>query len=131
MQHIFRLHRGDDLLRSIRRYAEERDIRAAVITCGVGCVTRAVIRDASGVNVHTLEGRYEIVSLTGTVSADRCHVHIALAGEDLRVIGGHLCEGTLINTTCELGLSEIPGVRFTKQWDAQTGYNELEILPEE
>lgn len=131
MQHIFRLHRGDDLLGSIRRYAEERDIRAAVITCGVGCVTRAVIRDASGVNVHTLEGRYEIVSLTGTVSAARCHVHVSLAGEDMQVVGGHLCEGTLINTTCELGLMEIPGVQFAKQWDEETGYNELAILPGE
>ncbi|MBE5799141.1 MAG: DNA-binding protein [Clostridiales bacterium] len=127
MTHALRLHRGDDLLESIRAYAAAHDIAAAAIVSGVGCVYHAVIRDASGVNTHTLSGRYEIVSMTGTVSKARTHLHIALAGEDLRVIGGHLCPGTLVNTTCEIVLLELDGVRFCKEYDPQTGYNELEI----
>ena len=125
--HAFRLKRGDDLLLSLRRYAKENEIGAGTILSGVGCVTRAVIRDASGVTVHTLDGRHEIVSLTGTVSAARTHLHIALAGEDLRVVGGHLCEGTIINTTCEIVLLELEGMTFSKEFDPETGYNELKI----
>ena len=125
--HAFRLTRGDDLLGSIREYAAAHGIRAAAILSGVGCVTRAVIRDASGVNTHELSGRYEIVSITGTVSAERTHLHIALAGEDMQVVGGHLCEGTIVNTTCEVVLLEIPGIAFSKEFDPQTGYNELKI----
>ena len=125
--HAFRLRRGDDLLASIRRYAQAHGIRAAALVSGVGCVTRAIIRDASGVTTHELSGRYEIVSMTGTVSAERTHLHIALAGEDMRVIGGHLCEGTLINTTCEVVLLELDGVTFSKEFDPETGYNELLI----
>ena len=127
MTHAFRLRRGDDLLASIRDYACTHAIRAAAIISGVGCVTRAVIRDASGVTTHELSGRYEIVSITGTVSCKRTHLHIALAGEDLRVVGGHLCEGTIVNTTCEVVLLEIEGAAFSKEFDPQTGYNELKI----
>ena len=125
--HAFRLTRGDDLLLSLRAYAQEHGISAAAIVSGVGCVTRAVIRDASGVTTHTLCGRYEIVSITGTVSSERTHLHIALAGEDMQVIGGHLCEGTLVNTTCEVVLLELSGVVFAKEFDPETGYNELLI----
>ena len=125
--HAFRLHRGDDLLLSIRAYALEHNLRAGAILSGVGCVTRAVLRDASGVTTHELCGRYEIVSITGTVSAARTHLHIALAGENMQVLGGHLCEGTLVNTTCEVVLLELSGVTFSKEFDPQTGYNELKI----
>ena len=125
--HAFRLHRGDDLLLSIRAYALEHNLRAGAILSGVGCVTRAVLRDASGVTTHELCGRYEIVSITGTVSAARTHLHIALAGENMQVLGGHLCEGTLVNTTCEVVLIELDGVMFSKEFDPQTGYNELKI----
>lgn len=125
--HAFRLRRGDDLLSSIRGYALARGIRAAALVSGVGCVTTAVIRDASGVTTHELAGRYEIVSMTGTVSSARTHLHIALAGEDMQVLGGHLCEGTIVNTTCEVVLLELEGVAFSKEFDPQTGYNELRI----
>lgn len=125
--HAFRLHRGDDLLASIRTYAAQHAIAAAAIVSGVGCVMRAVIRDASGVTTHELTGRYEIVSITGTVSAARTHLHIALAGEDMKVLGGHLCEGTIVNTTCEVVLLELDGAAFSKEFDPQTGYNELRI----
>ncbi|MBR5225427.1 MAG: DNA-binding protein [Clostridia bacterium] len=127
--HAFRLRRGDDLLSSIRAYACANGIRAAAIVSGVGCVTQAVIRDASGVTTHTLSGRHEIVSITGTVSSARTHLHIALAGEDMQVIGGHLCEGTIINTTCEIVLAELDGFAFSKEFDPETGYNELRITP--
>ena len=125
--HAFRLKRGDDLLLSIRAYAAAHDIRAGALLSGVGCVTRAVIRDASGITTHELSGRYEIVSMTGTVSSERTHLHISLAGEDMQVLGGHLCEGTLVNTTCEVVLAALDGVTFSKEFDPQTGYNELKI----
>ena len=127
MNHAFRLHRGDDLLSSSKAYAASHQIGAAAVVSGVGCVTDAVIRDASGVTTHHLTGRREIVSLTGTVSKARTHLHIALADEQMQVLGGHLCEGTIINTTCEIVLLELEGLTFSKAFDEETGYNELVI----
>lgn len=127
--HCFRLHRGDDLRRSLEEYARAHAIDAAVVLSAVGCLSRAVIRDASGVTVHTLDEPLEIVSLMGTLSKERLHLHISLAREDLTTLGGHLKDGCIVNTTCEVVLQEVPGVAFGRVWDEQTGYEELDIRP--
>ena len=90
---------------------------------------RAAVRDASGTAAHTLEERLEIVSLTGTVSAERLHLHISLAREDLSVIGGHLLDGCIVNTTAEIVLLELEDVAFGAAYDADTGYDEITIQP--
>lgn len=123
-----RLHRGDDLLLSIRRLALEHDISAAVVLSAVGCVSCARVRDASGVNLRSVDEHCEIVSLNGTVSAARCHLHIALSKEDLSTVGGHLVEGCIINTTCELVLGVLDGQRIGVEFDEETGYDELIFL---
>lgn len=127
--HCLRLTRGEDLLGSIRELCREKDIRAGVILSGVGCISRGKVRDASGVTVREIDGHCEIVSLNGTVSRERCHVHIALSKEDLSTIGGHLCLGCIVNTTCELVIGELPGIAFALEADEETGYNELVVKP--
>ena len=126
--HVFRLRRGSDLLKALQEYARTRRIAAGTVVSGVGCVTRARVRDASGVAVRELNAPLEIVSLMGTLSAARTHLHIALAREDLTVLGGHLMEGCIVNTTAEVVLLELDGVRFGAEWDGETGYDELAIL---
>lgn len=123
--HCIRLHRGDDLLLSIRNLAAEKQIPAGVVLSAVGCISRGRVRDASGVTIREIPDHCEIVSLNGTVSARRCHLHIALSREDLSTIGGHLCPGCIINTTCELVIGELPGIRFDVEEDPETGYDEL------
>ena len=123
--HCVRLHRGDDLLLSIRELAQEKHIAAGVVLSAVGCVTEAKVRDASGVNIRSIGEHCEIVSLNGTVSEQRCHLHIALSREDLTTLGGHLMEGTVVNTTCELVLLELDGWRCGVEQDAETGYDEI------
>ena len=123
--HCTRLHRGDDLLKSIETLCAEQHIAAGTVLSAVGCVSRGLLRDASGVTIRQIPDHCEIVSLNGTVSEKRCHLHIALSREDLSTIGGHLVEGCIINTTCELVIQEIPGVTIEKEYDPETGYNEL------
>lgn len=123
--HCLRLHRGDDLLESIRTLARQEHIRAGVVLSSVGCISRGRVRDASGVTIREIGEHCEILSLNGTVSEKRCHLHIALSREDLSCLGGHLCPGCIINTTCELVIGELPGVGIDVEFDAQTGYDEL------
>lgn len=120
-----RLRRGDDLLLSIRTLAKEHHIPAGVVLSAVGCISKGRVRDASGVTVREINEACEIVSLDGTVSEARCHLHIALSKEDLSVIGGHLVEGCIINTTCELVVGILDGRRIGVEFDAETGYDEL------
>ena len=120
-----RLRRGSDLLGSIKALCREKHIAAGVVLSAVGCISRGRIRDASGVTIREIEDHCEIVSLNGTVSEDRCHLHIALSREDLSTLGGHLCSGCIINTTCELVIAELPGTAIETEFDEETGYDEL------
>ena len=126
-----RLTKGQDLYKTIFEFCKQNDIDAGVIGSGVGCVTQAKIRDAGGKNIQTLVEPLEIVSLMGTVSKKRLHIHISLAKEDLSVVGGHMVEGCLVNTTCELIILALESYGFSKTFDETTGYNELFITKTE
>ena len=123
--HCIRLKRGEDLMESIKAVCREKNIRAGVVLSGVGCILKGRVRDASGVNIREITEHCEIVSLNGTVSRERCHIHIALSKENMSTIGGHLCPGCIINTTCELVLGELPEISYGVEQDAETGYDEL------
>ena len=123
--HCIRLHRGEDLFKSIHKLCIDKNIGAGFIASCVGCISKGRIRDASGVTIREIDEDCEIVSLNGTVSAERCHIHIALSKEDMSTIGGHLCEGCIINTTCELIIAEIPEISIDVEDDPETGYDEL------
>ena len=127
--HSLRLHRGADLMGSIKALCAEKHIAAGVVLSAVGCICRGRVRDASGVTIREIADHCEIVSLNGTVSEKRCHLHIALSREDLSTIGGHLCEGCIVNTTCELVIAELPATAIEKEFDEETGYDELIFVP--
>jgi len=123
--HCVRLRRGDDLLLSIKELAKRKNMKAAVVLSAVGCVLKGRVRNAGATAIIDIPEHCEIVSLNGTVSELRTHLHIALSKADLSVVGGHLTEGCIIDTTCELVLMELPNVEYDMEYDEQTGYNEL------
>ena len=127
--HSLRLRRGADLMLSIKALCREKHIAAGAVLSAVGCISEGRIRDASGVTIRQIRDHCEIVSLNGTVSENRCHLHIALSKEDLTTIGGHLCPGCIINTTCELIIAEIPDTAIEQEFDEETGYDELIFVP--
>lgn len=125
--HVFRLRRGQDLKREIAAFAAAHRIRAAAVLTAVGSLSRARLRDASGVTVRELSEHLEIVSFTGTVSEARLHLHIALSRQNLSTVGGHLMDGCIVNTTAEVVLLELPGLAFGEVYDPETGYGELTV----
>ena len=52
-------------------------------------------------------------------------MHISLSKADLSVVGGHLVEGCIVDTTCELIFVDIPNVEYDVEFDEETGYDEL------
>jgi predicted DNA-binding protein with PD1-like motif len=99
-----------------------------VLTC-VGSLTRAVLRFANQEEAVTLEGYFEIVSLTGVFSQEGGHYHIAIADGEGRTYGAHLMYGSAVYTTAEIVLANLDNVRFARAFDPQTGYPELDIQP--
>jgi uncharacterized protein len=125
--HAIRLHPGDDLKRSIQRYINENVISAgAMLTC-VGSLQVANLRMANAKTACELEGKFEILSLVGTLSLNGCHLHIALSDKNGKVTGGHLLEGCVVYTTAELVMLELNDLVFGREKDQNTGFNELVI----
>lgn len=126
-EHAFRLQNGHDLKIELEKYVLKNNIKAGVILSCVGCLSKAILRNAGGKDCIELNKNLEIVSATGTFSSDGCHIHISVSDEDLKTYGGHLKEGCIINTTAEIVILELESFSFTRKFDNNTGYNELNI----
>jgi predicted DNA-binding protein with PD1-like motif len=127
----FRLKDGDLLKESIERLAEANGIKAGVLLSVVGSLKNAVLRMAGSTADNQIikkwAGDFEIVAGTGTFSADGCHLHAALSDKDGNVIGGHLKDGCVVNTTAEIVIGILEGVSFRRLHDAGTGFKELSV----
>lgn len=124
---VLRLKRGSDLKQSIVQYCMDNNISSGAIVSAVGSVKEVNIRKADGVNTYFEVKDYEVVSLSGTISEDGPHLHISLSDVNLRVIGGHLMDGTIVNTTMELVIMKFNKYRLSRSFDVETGYKELEV----
>ena len=100
-----------------------------VTVSAVGSLSVAKLRFAGAAAATTIHGELEILSLSGTLSADGAHLHIAVADSRGAVIGGHLCPGSLVRTTAEFVIGLLPEWRFSRELDKATGYAELRISP--
>ena len=129
MKHYaFRLTYGTDLRKGIEDYCLDKGIKAAAILTCVGCVYKARLRLADGKTIEDFDEHYEIVSLTGTISRNGSHMHVSLADDCGKVIGGHLVYGNLINTTAEVVLEALDDeYEFVREYDEATGYDELVV----
>lgn len=123
-----RLHPGQDLKAELDALVAAKGIEAACVVTCVGSLTRAVLRYANQDQSTELNGHFEIVSLTGTMSRYGSHYHIALSDGSGKTIGAHLMDGCSIYTTAEIIIAILPDVRFLRTFDSQTGYPELEVV---
>ena len=57
------------------------------------------------------------------------HLHIAISDQEGKTIGGHLDDGCIIYTTAEIVIGANEEFNFNRPFDKQTGYLELEIIP--
>jgi predicted DNA-binding protein with PD1-like motif len=122
-----RLRPGADLKGELLALATRERIRAGwVLTC-VGSLSQARLRLAGGTDHATWQGAFEIVALTGTLSQDGGHLHLAVADHRGRTVGGHLAEGCTVRTTAEVVLAADDRLVFAREHDPATGYEELVV----
>ena len=126
MHYCFRLTKGMDFKKEIEKYVISNKV-SGVILCAVGCLSKLTIRLADGQSVLEKDGMFEIVSVTGTLSEDGLHIHISVSDEAGNTIGGHLKDGCIVNTTSEVVLNIFDDIKFKREYDEKTGYNELVI----
>lgn len=122
-----RLTKGADLKKEIKRLVTLHGIEAGTIASCVGCVSQLSLRLAGANDTLSITGPHEIVSVMGTLTPHHQHIHISLANKKGQVIGGHLLEGTIIDTTAELVVLSYDNLAFSRKDDPSTGYSELVI----
>lgn len=125
--YAFRLRPGQDLRQEIDTLVSEKKIQAGIVLSGVGNLSKAVLRMADASIVKTFEGTFEIVSITGTVESGNSHLHISISDVEGQTFGGHLKYGSIVGITAEIIIAELEGIRFTREADAETGYDELVV----
>lgn len=121
----FRLRRGDDIRQIVEEKCKEMHVNTAVVYSGVGSLYHVKIRLAKALDYLEKTEDYEIVSMTGTVCNGKAHIHISLADEKGNCIGGHLEKGCLVDTTCELVLGILEEYETKREFDPESGYDEI------
>ncbi|MFN7899832.1 MAG: PPC domain-containing DNA-binding protein [Synechococcaceae cyanobacterium] len=124
-----RLQPGADLRLALEAWMGAQQEQAGCVISAVGSLSLAQLRLAGATQATAFRGDLEIVSLSGTLSPDGIHLHIAIAGSSGTVTGGHLCTGSLVRTTAELVIGLLPEWRFRRELDPATGYSEVRISP--
>ncbi|OFW61100.1 MAG: hypothetical protein A2133_00530 [Actinobacteria bacterium RBG_16_64_13] len=118
---------GSDLLKELESYVRAKGINLAWLS-GVGAVSRATIRyydqpKQEWVDLE-LDKRLEVAGMWGNVSLLNgepiVHVHIVLADEEGRCIGGHLGNNTTV-FNLEILLTTLSGPAVTRKMDSETG----------
>ncbi|HKZ00878.1 MAG TPA: PPC domain-containing DNA-binding protein [Pyrinomonadaceae bacterium] len=127
--HTFRLKPGQDLLDEIESFVAAQRIEAGCLLSSVGSLTHVTLRLADRTTHNEFDGHFEIISLNGTVSIHGSHMHLSIAGEDGRVIGGHLVSGCRIYTTAEIVIAYFEHVVHKREFAEDSGYEELAVYP--
>jgi len=122
-----RLIPGQDLKASLDAIVRDNAWSAAVVLTGIGSLSTAALRFANQEATTHLAGPFEIVSLSGSLSADGSHLHVLVFDGSGVPRGGHLMVGSTVYTTAEIVLGILPEWEFGRQLDSTTGYRELVV----
>jgi predicted DNA-binding protein with PD1-like motif len=97
-----RLQPGSDLRQSLEASASANGATSAFVVAGIGSLSNARLRFAGAESETSLAGMFEILCLSGTLTQSGAHLHMAIADEQGRVVGGHVCYGNAVRTTAEI-----------------------------
>lgn len=144
--YVIRMEPGCDVLLTLKKIAEEKNIKSGVILGGAASLTKAVLRNPRGfikefpINDKyrietTIEGPLELLSISGNFSRDlegntviHAHGTISAGMPDSVTYGGHMVEGSIIYTTGEFAIAEVLGMDLLRKYNEET--KNIELYPE-
>ncbi len=125
---VVRIDRGEEVLEELKHVALQENVKLANINAlgAVGEFTVGVFHTAEKqYAANSFKGDFEIVSLTGSISAMNgeyyAHLHMAAGDKDGHVFGGHL-NRAVISATCELFMNVIDGT-VERKFSEEVGLN--------
>ena len=118
--YILRVDPGEDVLKAVRRFVQEANLRQAVVLGGYGTLAAHhlhwVTHNHIPADVHfgRGEGGIEILSMNGLVVEGEPHIHVALSTPE-GAFGGHLEPGCTAYVLCEVFFAQVEGVTLSRQ----------------
>jgi predicted DNA-binding protein with PD1-like motif len=134
---VIRLHEGEDFLPTLLDALSRVDLRSGVILTGLGMLKDFELgwfdHATRGYRKRTFAQPHELVALSGTVAEADVdgerrvvpHVHAALAGPDLSLVGGHLWKAT-VTVLNEISIKRT-GTAMVRRHNPATGLMELDL----
>lgn len=123
---ILALERDECLLESVEKVVKDYEIDSAVLTSGIGTLSRfhyhRVINVAPVAENEFLvvEGPLELLSTQGIIANGNIHLH-AVCSDLESVYCGHVEDGCRALYVLEVCIQEIPDARLTREPVAETG----------
>ena len=133
---VIRLHEGEDLFPTLRAALEEVGLEHGVILTGVGMLKDFELgwfdHSTMGYNKREFSTPHELVAMSGTVAVAEGmepsvmpHVHVAMAGPDLALVGGHLWKAT-VTVLNEISIRRVDAA-MVRRHNPATGLMELDL----
>ncbi|MCI4364019.1 MAG: DNA-binding protein [Thermoplasmata archaeon] len=129
---VVRLEEGHELLTTLAEFAQTHGMKAAIVVSGIGMLRSCRVGFWNGTEYEPreLNTPHELVGLHGSIAefeaAPSVHVHVALAGRDHALVGGHLLEGT-VGAVAEVYLEQFEGARFGRRYDPKQNLRLLDL----
>jgi predicted DNA-binding protein with PD1-like motif len=126
--YLLRLERGEEAVSTLASFAAERRIPCGFLQ-GIGAIKNLEIGYFDGrsgqYRRRRLRKQVEVIGLQGNISwldgKPFVHAHIAVAGVDNKVIGGHFFGGD-VAVTLEILIKVFPK-KLKRSYDPQVGFN--------
>ena len=142
---VMRLGPGCDLMKSLKQIADRANILSGVVLSGAGSLSQVTLRNVrlfpdefpimDRNRIYTPKNEpLELLSLSGNISEKdgealiHCHITVSSGLDDGRAFGGHLIEGCIVFSTCEVIIAEIKSLHMKRDIDPET--HALELYPE-
>jgi len=128
---MVKLSDGEELFPSLEAAARKHRIESGAVLWGIGMLQDFEIGffSPTGYEKKAYADRHELIALHGSIAMraePKFHLHVAVAGRDHGVVGGHLfrAKACVVN---EIGLERFRDIRLNRKANPRTTLNELEI----
>lgn len=122
-----RLAPGQDLRTGLTDFIATHKATAGFVLQGIGSLSAASLRYAGCSATTELQGNLEILTLAGSLSKDGVHLHMSVSDANGHVLGGHVARGCIVRTTAEILIAVLPEHHFAREFDINTGFDELVV----
>lgn len=118
--HILRIDPGEDVLRSVQSFLEEKGVHQAIVLGGYGTLAASHLHWVKDNKIPAREvfgreeGGIEILSMNGLVVDSQAHIHVTLSTPE-GAYGGHLENECIAYVLCEVFLGEVAGSKLSRE----------------